>query len=108
MVEGFYFLLTYTDILVLEAFSGPSEVAVYYAATKTLALVAFVYFSVSAATAHRFSEYHVAGAREKLETFLANAIQWTFWPSLVATLALLAVGKPVLALFGEGFEQGYP
>ena len=50
----------------------------------------------------------MAGAREKLETFLANAIQWTFWPSLVATLALLAVGKPVLALFGEGFEQGYP
>ncbi len=91
-----------------EAFAGPSEVAVYYAATKTLSLVAFVYFSVSAATAHRFSEYHVAGAREKLETFLANSIQWTFWPSLVGTLALLAIGKPVLALFGEGFEQGYP
>ena len=108
MVSGFYFLLTYTDILVLEAFAGPSEVAVYYAATKTLSLVAFVYFSVSAATAHRFSEYHVAGAREKLETFLANSIQWTFWPSLVGTLALLAIGKPVLALFGEGFEQGYP
>ena len=108
MVSGFYFLLTYTDILVLEAFTGPSEVAVYYAATKTLSLVAFVYFSVSAATAHRFSEYHVAGAREKLETFLANSIQWTFWPSLVGTLALLAVGKLVLALFGEGFEQGYP
>ena len=108
MVSGFYFLLTYTDILVLEAFAGPSEVAVYYAATKTLSLVAFVYFSVSAATAHRFSEYHVTGAREKLETFLANSIQWTFWPSLLGTLALLAIGKPVLALFGEGFEQGYP
>ncbi len=108
MVGGFYFLLTYTDILVLEAFYGPNDVAVYYAATKTLALVAFVYFSVSAATAHRFSEYHVAGAREKLETFLGNAIQWTFWPSVIATLGLLAIGKPVLALFGAGFDQGYP
>jgi O-antigen/teichoic acid export membrane protein len=108
MVGGFYFLLTYTDILVLEAFYGPNEVAVYYAATKTLSLVAFVYFSVSAATAHRFSEYHVAGAREKLEAFLGNAIQWTFWPSLVATLGLLVVGKPVLSLFGAGFDQGYP
>ncbi len=108
MVGGFYFLLTYTDILVLEAFAGPSEVAVYYAATKTLSLVAFVYFSVSAATAHRFSEYHVAGERAKLESFLANAIQWTFWPSLLGTLVLLTIGKPVLLLFGEGFEQGYP
>jgi O-antigen/teichoic acid export membrane protein len=108
MVESFYFLLTYTDILVLEAFSGPGEVAVYYAATKTLSLVAFVYYAVSAATAHRFTEYHVAGDREKLEAFLAGAIRWTFWPSLVATIVLLALGKFILQLFGPGFDQGYP
>jgi O-antigen/teichoic acid export membrane protein len=107
MVESFYFLLTYTDILVLEIYAGPGEVAVYYAATKTLALVAFVYYAVSAATAHRFSEYHVAGDREKLEAFLASAIRWTFWPSLVATIALLALGKFILQLFGPGFDQGY-
>jgi O-antigen/teichoic acid export membrane protein len=108
MVEGFYFLLTYTDILVLELFVEPDDVAVYYAATKTLSLVAFVYFSVSAATAHRFSGYHVAGAREKLEVFLAKAIRWTFWPSLLVTLALLTFGKPILSLFGPGFSEGYP
>ena len=108
MVESFYFLLTYTDILVLELYAGPGEVAVYYAATKTLALVAFVYYAVSAATAHRFAEYHVAGDREKLEAFLAGAIRWTFWPSLVATIGLLALGKFVLQLFGPGFDQGYP
>jgi O-antigen/teichoic acid export membrane protein len=108
MVESFYLLLTYTDILVLELYAGPGEVAVYYAATKTLALVAFVYYAVSAATAHRFTEYHVAGDREKLEAFLAGAIRWTFWPSLVATIGLLALGKFVLQLFGPGFDQGYP
>jgi O-antigen/teichoic acid export membrane protein len=107
LVESFYFLLTYTDILVLEAYVGPSQVAIYYAATKTLALVAFIYFSVAAATAHRFTEYHVSGAREKLEEFLAESIRWTFWPSLVATLVLLALGNPILRLFGTGFEQGY-
>jgi O-antigen/teichoic acid export membrane protein len=107
MVESFYFLLTYTDILVLELYAGPGEVAVYYAATKTLALVAFVYYAVSAATAHRFSEYHVAGDRQKLEAFLAGAIRWTFWPSLVATIGLLAFGKFLLQLFGPGFDQGY-
>ena len=62
LVESFYFLLTYTDILVLEAFVEPDEVAVYYAATKILALVVFVHFAVSAATAHRFAEYHMAVA----------------------------------------------
>ena len=108
LVEGFYFLLAYTDVLVLDLFAGPDDVAVYYAATKTLAIVAFVYFSVSAATAHRFSEYHVSGARDRLEAFLAVSIRWTFWPSLAITLLFLAFGKPLLNLFGEGYEHGYP
>jgi O-antigen/teichoic acid export membrane protein len=107
MVESFYFLLTYTDILILELYVDPDEVAVYYAATKILALVAFVYFAVSAATAHRFAEYHVSGQRDKLERFLTDSIKWTFWPSLLGTLGLLVIGKLLLALFGEGFDSGY-
>jgi O-antigen/teichoic acid export membrane protein len=108
LVEGFYFLLAYTDVLVLDLFAGPDDVAVYYAATKTLAIVAFVYFSVAAATAHRFSEYHASGARERLEAFLAEAVRWTFWPSLAITACFLVFGKPLLNLFGTGFDHGYP
>ncbi|MBX3522893.1 MAG: lipopolysaccharide biosynthesis protein, partial [Xanthobacteraceae bacterium] len=107
LVESFYFLLTYTDILVLEVYVEPDQVAIYYAATKILALVAFVYFAVSAATAHRFAEYHVAGEHEKLERFLTDSIKWTFWPSLAGTIGLLVTGKLLLSLFGEGFASGY-
>ena len=108
LVESFYLLLAYTDILVLEQFRGPQEVAIYYAAAKTLALVAFVNFSVSAAVAHRFAEYHVAGDRERLSQFLAQSIRWTFWPSLAAIALVLAMGKPFLWLFGREFLSGYP
>jgi O-antigen/teichoic acid export membrane protein len=107
LVESFYFLLTYADILVLEIFVSPEDVAVYYAATKILALVVFVHFAVSAATAHRFAEYHMAGERDKLERFLNDSIKWTFWPSLAGTLMLLATGKLLLSLFGPGFSSGY-
>jgi O-antigen/teichoic acid export membrane protein len=107
MVEGFYMLLTYADVIVLQQFRSPDEVAVYYAAAKTLALVAFVYFSVSAATAHKFSEYHVAGNKAELSAFLADAIKWTFWPSLGATIIILALGRPFLWLFGPQFVDGY-
>jgi O-antigen/teichoic acid export membrane protein len=108
MVESFYFLLSYTDILVLDYFVGPEDVAVYYAATKTLAMVAFVYFSVAAATAHRFSDYLATGEREKLEAFLHQSVRWVFWPSLAITILFLVFGKPLLNLFGAGFEHGYP
>ena len=40
-MEGFYLLLTYADVIVLQQYRAPDEVAVYYAAAKTLALVAF-------------------------------------------------------------------
>jgi O-antigen/teichoic acid export membrane protein len=107
MVEGFYLLLTHADVLLLRQYRGPEEVALYYAAAKTLALVAFVSFSVSAATAHKFSEYHVAGNKEQLSTFLADSIKWTFWPSLAATILILALGRPFLSLFGAHFVEGY-
>jgi O-antigen/teichoic acid export membrane protein len=108
IVDGFFLMLTYVDTLVLQVFVGPADVAVYYAATKTLALVNFIYYAVSAACAHRFSEYHVAGETEKLKSFLADAIRWTFWPSLALAAALLVLGKPILSLFGPGFAEGYP
>ena len=94
LVDSFFILLTYVDTLVLQAFVGPGDVAVYYAATKTLALVNFIYFAVSAASAHRFSEYHVAGEHDKLATFLAQTIRWTFWPS---PLIAMTWSKPAAA-----------
>jgi O-antigen/teichoic acid export membrane protein len=107
MVWGFYTLLTYTDVLILNQYRPPEDVAVYYAASKTLALIAFVYFSVAAAVAHRFAEYHVAGDRARLADLARKAAHWTFWPSLAATAAILALGRPILWLFGPRFVEGY-
>jgi O-antigen/teichoic acid export membrane protein len=107
IVEGFYLLLSYSDVLVLQRYSSPEEVAVYFAVVKTLALVSFIHYAMSATTAHRFSAYHAAGDREQLAAYLESAIRWTFWPSLAATLVLLALGKPLLWLFGPQFTTGY-
>jgi O-antigen/teichoic acid export membrane protein len=35
-------------------------------------------------------------------------VRWTFWPSLVATAGILAMGMPLLWLFGPEFTAGYP
>jgi O-antigen/teichoic acid export membrane protein len=106
-VEGFYVLLTNVDILILQQFRSPDDVAVYYAAAKTLALISFVHFAVSAAVAHRFSEYHTANDRARLEAILADSIKWVFWGSLVACLAILAAGRMLLWLFGPQFVAGH-
>jgi O-antigen/teichoic acid export membrane protein len=107
-VWGFYTLLTTTDVLVLRQFRPAEEVAHYYAAAKTLTLVTFVYFAVAASCAHRFTAYHVAGDRRGLAAFAANSVRWIFWPSLAATLLILALGKLLLWLFGPAFVSAYP
>lgn len=107
LVESFYLLLSYTDVLVLQQFRPPEEVGIYFAVVKTLALVSFIHYAMSATTAHRFAEYHALGDKERLSAYVAHAIKWTFWPSLSATALLLALGKPLLWLFGSKFVGGY-
>jgi O-antigen/teichoic acid export membrane protein len=107
LVESFYLLLSYTDVLVLQQFRPSDEVGVYFAVVKTLALVSFIHYAMSATTAHRFAEYNAAGDMARLSAYVTHAIKWTFWPSLAATIALLAVGKPLLWLFGPQFTVGY-
>lgn len=108
LMWGFYTLLSYIDILVLQQFRPPEEVALYYAASKTLALVAFVNFAVGAAVSHRFSEYHVSGDRKRLAELVRSSVRWTFWPALAAMVLVLALGRPFLWLFGPKFVDGYP
>jgi len=107
LVEGFYLLLSYTDVLVLQQFRSSEEVGVYFAVVKTLALVSFIHYAMSATTAHRFAEYHALGDKPRLSAYVAHAIKWTFWPSLAATVLLLVLGRPLLWLFGPKFVVGY-
>jgi O-antigen/teichoic acid export membrane protein len=108
IVEGFFLLLTNIDIIVVGYFMEPDQVAVYFAAAKTLTLVHMVYYAVRAGGAQRFSQYHASGDHVRLAAFTRDTLHWTFWPSLVMVLLLLVTGKWLLSLFGPDFEAGYP
>lgn len=108
LIDGFYVLLTSTDVLVLSLYVDSDQIGIYFAVTKTLALVSFIDFAVKAAAAHRFAEYNARGDEERLRVFVREAIHWTFWPSLAAIAGLLAIGKLMLMAFGSAYVEGYP
>jgi len=94
-------------VILLDLFRPPDDVAVYYAATKIMAIGAFVSFAVANSTAYRFVEYSVGGDSERLATFVQQTVRWTFWPTLLIVIGLVALGKPLLWLFGHDFMSGY-
>jgi O-antigen/teichoic acid export membrane protein len=108
IVEGFFNLLTNIDIIIVGHYMEPDQVAIYFAAAKTLALVHFVYFAVRAGGTQRFAQYYAAGDRVRLESFVRTTLHWTFWPSLAMIVLMFLVGEHLLALFGPNFTAGYP
>ncbi|MHA7776166.1 lipopolysaccharide biosynthesis protein [Roseibium sp. M-1] len=106
MVDGFLQLITSADVIMVSFFRDPDEVAVYFAASRTLALVHFVYFAVRAASAHRFAGFIHNQDTEGLARYMEKATHWTFWPSLAAGAGLLLIAPLLLSLFGSGFENG--
>lgn len=108
VIIGCELLLQNTDILVISRFMTPTDVGIYFAAGKTMALIMFVHYAVGSAVANKFAALHARGDRENLRAFVKDAVNWTFWPSLAGAVIILALGKPLLWLFGPQFEQGYP
>ncbi|MEQ8481189.1 MAG: lipopolysaccharide biosynthesis protein [Hoeflea sp.] len=107
LIEGFYFMLTNADVIVVGIYLPPEKVAVYFAAAKTMALVHFVYFAVKAAAAQRFSALVSAGDRAELAGFTRQTTRWTFWPSLIVGGLVVAAGPFLLSLFGPSFADGH-
>lgn len=109
LVEGFFILLTNADVLMVGIFLTPEDVAVYFATVKTIALVHFVYFAVKAAVAQRYVRLASRDSdRTELAQFARETVAWTFWPSLLMGIVVLALGPFLLSLFGENFDDGYP
>ncbi|MCP1199953.1 lipopolysaccharide biosynthesis protein [Notoacmeibacter sp. MSK16QG-6] len=109
LVEGFFALLTNADVLMVGLFLQPQDVAIYFATVKTIVLVHFVYFAVKAAVAQRYVRLASRdGDPDELAAFARETVAWTFWPSLLMSAVVLAIGPFLLSLFGENFEQGYP
>ena len=96
------------DVIVLSHTVAPADVAVYFAAGKTMSLILFVHYAVGSAMAQRFATYKANGDLTGLSLCIREAVTWTFWPSLATAVAILALGRPLLALFGPQFEAGYP
>jgi O-antigen/teichoic acid export membrane protein len=107
LVDGIGFLMTNSDVVIVGLYLPPDQVAIYFAAAKTIVLMQFVFFSVKAAAAPRIAALIATADRRELAIFAGQTARWTFWPSLVIGLLVLLAGPLLLSLFGSAFVDGY-
>jgi len=94
--------------VMLNSFAQPAEVAIYFASSKTAALLAFIFFAISAVAAAPLARLHAAGRTDELRQAAGNFIAWMFWPSLLGAGGLAVLGPSILSIFGPEFVAGYP
>lgn len=107
MIDAFALMMTNLDTLLLQLYVAPDQIAIYFAAARSTALIAFVQFAVAAAFLTRIAEAHAKNDYDALSQFLTTGCKWSFWPSLAGTVVLVILGKPLLWLFGPEFIAGY-
>ena len=108
LLEGFTLAMINLDIVLLDIFVDPDQIAIYFAAARTISLIGFVHFSVNAACMARFSASYAKGDAGAIRTLFAASRNWTLIPSLAGAGVMLALGDPILWLFGAEFTAGYP
>ena len=109
MIDGFTLFILNLDVLLLEYLRvSPAQIGIYFAALKTISLIAFVHFSISAVAMPRFAALHARGEIAEIRHFLARMQKWCFWPSALGAAFLLIAGEPLLWLFGPDFVEAYP
>lgn len=108
LVEGFYLVLSNTDIVLLGQYVDPDKVGIYFAATRIANLMSFIYFAFAAPAAPKFAELHASGRHVELQKLMRGVVHSVFWPTLAAALGLLIFGDFALSFFGPEFRQGAP
>jgi O-antigen/teichoic acid export membrane protein len=109
VIEGFALLILNLDILLLNLLgTPPDQIGIYFAALRTISLIAFIHFSVSAVAMPRFATLYARGDEDGIIKALGEMQRWCFLPSAAAAGLLLLLGKPILWMFGPEFTAAYP
>ena len=107
LMEGMLSLMGHVDVLAVGALRGPEDVALYYAATRIVALVAFVPYAVIAIIGPRFSHCNALDDEAGLRTAADQALTLSLWPSLILSVGIIAAGPWLLYAFGAEFVAAY-
>ena len=107
MVSSFELLLFNVDVLMISYFLPADKTGIYFAATKIMALVAFMNFAVGSAFTAQYAEHHASDNKPGLIAAIRRSASLIFYPSVIMIIAILLLRNELLGLFGAGFTAAH-
>lgn len=108
LTASMHFLIGQTGVVMLGMFRTEAEVGYFSVAVRMAGLSTFVLAALNAMAGPTFSSLFHTGKTEELFRVARKVSKLVFWTTVPILVALLALGKPILAmLFGEEFRSGY-
>ena len=101
-------LYIWSDILILGFMVPAPEVAIYFAAQRSMSLASFIQYAFMLVSAREFSLANAMRDRKELQQRISSATRWTFWLTLPAVAITFLAGYPLLRLFGPQFVEALP
>jgi O-antigen/teichoic acid export membrane protein len=93
------------DILMIRAFVGPEEVAIYNVAFKLATLVSLILVAANSVSAPLFSSLYAEGKLRELQDLVSKEVRYVFWGGAVISVALIASSSLLIEVFGANFSD---
>lgn len=105
-IQYFGLITLYVDSLMLGHFQTAVEVGIYSAVVKIALLIELPLISFNTILGPMIAEFFGKHKMTTVEDLFKVATKWTFTLSLPVFLAFILFAKPIMGIFGEGFEVG--
>ena len=99
---------SFVDVIVLGALANPSEIGLYFAATRIQQIAAFVQYAVSASALRQYSAAQALGDRPRLLALVRRQGRLAAGATALVGIGLIAVSPLLFALFGAPAAAGVP
>ena len=106
-IAGIDELYLWSDIIILGFLMSAPDVAIYFAAQRSMSIASFIQYAFMMVSAREFSLANAMRNKSELQRRISSTSSWTFWLTVPAVLIMLLVGYPLLSMFGSQFVSGY-
>ena len=107
LIGVFTTILNSIDLVMLGSLAGPESAGIYSAAVRTSHVIGLFLTAVNMVAAPLYASLHARSEHARLQQLVHTTVHWAFWPSLAAGIVVVALGEPILGLFGPEFTRAH-